>query len=112
MKSLFKFSLKSVFVLTALAALAVFLIPLPQEATCDFRQNRSSALSLEGHGIDIEGRNENGTFETIITNTKLVSVEGSRDLRLGRWKIKFKSNLRNRIRLNKYKILRFSAAEN
>ena len=108
---MFKFSLKSVFAFMAVSALVVYLFPVSHEIYCDFQGSSfSSSFTLMTH-IDIQGRNKKQTFKTIVKNAPLLHVEPSQDSRLGGWRIEFRTNLYNYVKLKNYKILRFRDSE-
>lgn len=111
MKSKFAFSLRTFFGLTTLAAVCFYLIPITNEVTCDFFNSTYDLDVSPDDRIDIQARNTNKSFKTIISNVKLVSIEPSNDLRVGRWKIEFKSSLLNRMRLSNYEIVRCRLSE-
>jgi len=115
MKPKITFSLRTFFVAVAVAAFAFYLTPMTNEATVDFRGSASYPDGLVGRQvdvrIDIQGRNITDSFRTLITNAKLISVEPSDNPKLGRWKIKFRCNLKNRLKLNEYDLLLFRHSE-
>lgn len=102
-----RFSLKAIFLLSTLAAIVVYFVPVEYRATCDGIQTLASTSSMEETNVDIQGRNRNQPFEDVILNVPLTSVERSNDPRNGKWKIAFRTNLYNYIKLQKYDILRF-----
>ena len=63
-------------------------------------------LSIDDR-IDIQGRQGNGPFETVVEDVRVISMVRSEDPSLGYWKIRFRANLRTRSKLENYRILRF-----
>ena len=107
MKRCLKFSLKTIFVLITVAACGIYWIPVNNQVVCDFRGSLRGANGSVGKWIDIEGRSELQAFEPVIENVLLVSVERSKNPRVGLWKITIRCNLHNWLKLRKYEILRF-----
>jgi len=107
LKPTLKFSLKSSFIATAVVATVVALVPTAVEVNCDFSGPRNQAFRLIGHRIDIVGRNKTNGFESVLKNVQLVSILPSDDKRLGKWKIKVRSNIHNRVKLKEYEINQF-----
>ncbi len=106
----FKFSLRLIFILTALAAIFVYwFLPIPIEITCDSRDYRQYASSFSmNERIDIQGRNKHGSFETIIEDVQLLSAKLTDNPRIGRLRIRFRSSLSIKRKLRKFEILQIS----
>ena len=106
-----RFSLKSVFVITAIVAFGVYWMPLKTEITCDYL--RTGPLVNQPYDVErisIEGRTITNSFTPVIENIELLSVKPSNDPRLGQWSIEFRTNLPNKFSLGRYEILRFRPA--
>ena len=111
MKLTLKFSLSSVFVLTAAIATIVFYMPMEIVVFGDFRGTVVRGFDLKrlsvNDRVDIQGRQENGSFETVVEDVHVIALARSETPSLGSWKVKFRSNLRTRSKLSNFSILRF-----
>ena len=94
-----------------LIAIGIYWIPVTHEVSGDFQGSAYKSNAMGVDRITIEGRNNARFFETIVRNVPMVSIERSNDPGQGRWKIRFRSNLHNRLKLNRYEILRFRNVE-
>ena len=105
-----KFSLKLLFAIVAIAAVVIYNVPIVTEADCDFRflgtapQQRCGCSRGErwarltepriGDSIDLQGRNKNQTFITILRNRKITAVVPTDKPTTGPFRITFRASLR------------------